>query len=137
MSVGFCTLCSANIESFDGLVKCPKCGTDSQPCSNDNQLNVKINLHELRILCIWAENWADKCYNDSDATGRNKMMPELIKAITARLRPQVGKGIPITMRDEIELLTKAATGGFSTNHPADEGEHPFERFTLSGDDGLQ
>jgi hypothetical protein len=106
MSEGFCTLCSASIESFEGLARCPKCGTDSQPCSNDNQINVKINLHELRILCIWAENWADKCYNDSDVTGRNKMMPELIKAITARLRPQIGNGIPITMRDEMELLTK-------------------------------
>jgi len=126
MSVGFCTLCSANIESFDGLVKCPMCGTDSQPCSNDNQLSIKINLHELRILCIWAERWADKCYNDSDVTGHNKMMPELIKAITARLRPQVGKGVPITMNDEFVLIECNIWD-----------DHSTQRFTHSSDDPLE
>jgi hypothetical protein len=57
MNVGFCTCCNYQVESFDDLTKCPQCGTTGVPCSYEDQRIISINLHELRLLCIWAENW--------------------------------------------------------------------------------
>ncbi len=131
---GYCTLCSRQIPSFDGLTKCPRCGTTSKPCSNRDQVAVSINLHELRILCIWAENWADKCRDDASSPSD---MSELIKAITARIRPQLPESSRvITMRDEFAELENHGKL-FSTNHPANEGNNLIGRFTHSSDDPLE
>ena len=54
---GYCTCCRLDIKSFAGLEKCPKCGTETVPCSYKNEVNIKINWHELRILTVYAENW--------------------------------------------------------------------------------
>lgn len=55
---GFCTDCGLAVDSFEGLNRCPNCGSTSIPCSYDNQVTISVNWQELRILVMWAEKFA-------------------------------------------------------------------------------
>jgi hypothetical protein len=54
-------------------------------------VEIKINWYELRLLCIWAENWAEeKCDQDSQST---------FEAIVERLdkyRPEGSAALTLT-----------------------------------------
>lgn len=67
-----CTDCAAEFaaeEVPDDARGCPACGTDSVPCDIAQDVTLKINWHELRILTIWASNWAQKkCPADAQRT---------------------------------------------------------------------
>ena len=115
--VGFCTLCSTSIESFEGLTECPRCGTKGIPCDFKNQVDVTVNIHELRILCMWAENWANQIQNEA---------PEVVYGIVHRLRQQLPEDAQLTMLDELTGLRKEGID-FETNHPAGD------RAKLTGD----
>lgn len=109
MTSGFCTRCGVEIESFDGLTACPRCGTTGVPCAADRQVEVSINVHELRILCIWAENWA---------LSKPSVDENLVYAIAARLRRQLGElDCSLTMAEEFQSLRDAGFD-FKTDHPA-------------------
>ena len=124
MAGGFCTLCSFCVESFDGLDRCPNCGHTGTPCGDERQVTVTVNVHELRVLCIWAENWAHKHKGSGERNADT--MPDLVYAIAARLRKQLGehKATPLTMSDEFAAV-KAGGFEYETNHPADEGNNPI------------
>lgn len=121
MSGGFCTLCSHHVDSFDGLTCCPNCMHTGKPCGDGDQVSVNVNVHELRVLCIWAENWA----HHSKSQPRSEWMPDIVYAIAARLRKQLGEHakVPLTMSDEFAHLKQHFE--FETNHPADEGNNPM------------
>ena len=76
---------------------------------------VSINIHELRVLCIWAENWGANL-EDEKSEGS-----DLIYAIAARLRRQIEGSPALTMGDEFTAM-KARGINFETNHPA--GDQP-------------
>ena len=102
MAEGFCTKCGFVIESFKGLTGCPSCGTTkSIPCDNKNQVNVNINIHELRILCIWAERWVGtfKEYDQAQSG-------EVLRSIVKRLLKQLPKGTSLLLCDEVKELKK-------------------------------
>ena len=61
-------------------------------------MTVKINWHELRILTIWAENWASRCKED------NATMPVTVEAIARRLEKQYPKKTPLTLAGEVGQL---------------------------------
>lgn len=111
-TAGFCTVCSIQVQSFDGLQRCPNCGTQSRPCAFADQVQVTVNLHELRVLCMWAERWALERVQD----GCN---PDLVYAIATRLRNQIParQQEPLTMADELMKLRESGVQ-YSTNHPA-------------------
>jgi len=78
---------------------------------------------------MWSENWADRHATKENATLEDKGMADTVKAIAERIRKQLPEGKRcITMRDEFGELTKAFPN-FTTNHPADEGEHPPDNST--------
>lgn len=56
-----CILCESEFTDIEieGVSCCPNCGDDSVPCSIDQDITVKINWQELRILAVWATNWAE------------------------------------------------------------------------------
>ena len=117
---GFCTLCGEKIKSFDGLEKCPHCGTEGVPCAYENQVNVSINLHELRLLCIWAENWGNKIGVDRLSLSSGRLETDVVYAIARRIRRQLGdKDAALTMADEFREL-KDFGYKFETNHPSAE-----------------
>jgi hypothetical protein len=63
---------------------CPKCGAKGVPMLISQDLDIKINWHELRLLSIWAENWSEeKCDEDSRET---------LQAILDRLEKYRPKG---------------------------------------------
>ena len=101
---GFCTLCGEKIKSFAGLASCPRCGDKGVPCSYENQVDISINTHELRLLCIWAENW-----------GHQIGSVDVVYAIAARIRKQLSPKISLTMADEFQQLKDAGVE-FETNH---------------------
>ena len=66
-----CTKCYEEFseEETKNVSCCPKCGCKGLPMSISQDVEIKINWHELRLLCIWAENWAEaKCDDDARST---------------------------------------------------------------------
>jgi hypothetical protein len=100
MCEGFCTDCGYEIESFEGLSECPFCGTTHAPCSNKEQVNISVNWHELRILAIWAENWAS-LHKDDDST-----MLNCIWGISHRVEKQFPGKPKLTLAGELSDLKR-------------------------------
>lgn len=129
---GFCTLCSHHVDSFDGLESCPNCGTKKTPCKDSNQVEIKINMHELRILGIWAENWA--CNTEDNP----EHMKEIVYAILHRVKKQLPENlskIPLSMGEEFMQL-KESDVKFETSHKAADSPETGEYYNpdLAGED---
>lgn len=108
-----CTICDFEIEAAVSLDCCPKCGTKSLPYDTDNDVTVKINWHELRILATWAEFWA----NQHESTSvPDTSMRQTIYSIVRRLEvqhPQIKQ--PLTLGGELRDLER--TMAIETNIP--------------------
>jgi len=94
-----CVVCDS--EFSDDEIKssscCPCCGATSLPMLITQDTTIKINWHCLRILTIWASNWAaEKC----DESARNA-----VSSIIKRLEPQRKEDWPaLTLLGEIKEL---------------------------------
>jgi len=88
-----CTKCYEEFseEETKNVSRCPKCGSKGLPMLINQDVQIKINWHELRILCNWAENWAEaKCDQDSRS---------MLEAMVDRLdkyRPEGGTALTLT-----------------------------------------
>lgn len=96
----WCTLCGARF-THDELEKhgepsCPKCGYDGYPCTPAQDVKVILNWHELRILTIWAMNYAHD-------TGKVDLR-RTVTAICKRLEKQYPDMAPLTMAGELKGL---------------------------------
>src|SRR5689334_22184758 len=78
-----CTLCAAEFteQELENVKACPSCGTEGIPCDIADDVTIKINWHELRILGIWASFWAGT--PDFKASSR-----AALKAILKRVEAQ-------------------------------------------------
>ena len=58
-----CTRCAAefDVAQMRNRSSCPACGTSSVPCATKDDVDVRMNWHELRILVQWAEQWERRC----------------------------------------------------------------------------
>lgn len=110
--VARCLICNKEYtaEQMKTATCCPNCGYDGPPCDPQQDVTVHLNWHELRILAIWAENWAHHTDANEDA----------VYAITHRLEKQFPKEIPLTMVGELSYLRKCGWD-IQTNHPGDDG----------------
>ena len=93
-----CTKCYEEfIEEEKNVSCCPKCGCKGVPMLISQDVEIKINWHELRILANWAENWAEaKCGQDSRDT---------LQAILDRLEKYKPKdGAALTLTQEVKDL---------------------------------
>lgn len=81
-----------------GVKQCPGCGDNGVPMSPDEDVVIKINWHELRILTIWAENWANR-----NKEGHPKGI-EAVYAIVRQLQNQFPHMKPLTLAGEIREL---------------------------------
>lgn len=76
-------------------------------------VTIRINVHELRILGIWAENWAVQCDNQHLDDVSHEPLKEVVAAIAGRLEKQLGEmgyDIPLTLSSEISQLAKEYPG---------------------------
>jgi hypothetical protein len=99
----WCVDCGARFPSKDvnGAPGCPKCGSFGVPCSGEQDVSVDVNWHELRILIIWAENFATRIAANSL---EGKKMAATVTAIARRLYAQHPTFPPLTLSAEIAAL---------------------------------
>ena len=97
-----CTDCRCEFtdEELEDVTECPKCGSKGVPMIIAEDVEIKINLHELRILTIWASNWAEQAISDDQGT-------RTLNGILNALRPQLPEGTPLTMKDEFHGVANA------------------------------
>lgn len=101
-----CTLCGKEFSDEiipEGTSECPNCGTKSLPCLIADDVNIKINWHELRILVIWAENWAR--HIDKTDPKEEKLLLSVM-TIAQRLEKQFPDKTRLTLFGEIRELRK-------------------------------
>jgi hypothetical protein len=96
-----CTTCRAEFTDAEceGATACPTCGSDGLPMSIAKDTTVKINPHELRILTMWAMNYAEDC--DKRRPGARKMA-DVVKGIVHALQPQVSA--PLSFAAELKQV---------------------------------
>lgn len=100
--VTWCTLCGARFTQaeIEGATGCPKCGDKGVPCDPQEDVVAQVNWHELRILGIWAENWAQHCNTKSPNDPGGPSL-RTVHAITRRLERQFPGKTPLTLSGEI------------------------------------
>lgn len=119
---GFCVECGFKVLSFKNLNCCPQCGTQGIPCNDEDQVMVSVNWHELRILCLWAERWAQWMEEHPTPSEYKTGKPsDVIYSIADRIEAQIEGKTPLTLAHEIaklpEELKKAGVnfGDMETN----------------------
>lgn len=105
----WCTLCGARFadDEIQGATACPKCGDKGIPCDPNNDVSIRVNWHELRILGIWAEFWAQDCKKKQV---ENPARVEVVHAITRRLQRQFPDKTPLTLSGEIMQIKDHGMG---------------------------
>ncbi len=107
-----CVQCNTSFtaEQIVGVFGCPSCGSKGVPMDPKQDVTVAINVHELRILGIWAEHYAsDVDHKHLDDVSHEPLRPT-VAAICARLEGQlraVGQWMPLTMAAELKQLREA------------------------------
>jgi DNA-directed RNA polymerase subunit RPC12/RpoP len=115
-----CSRCYAEFSEMElkGASGCPKCGTRSLPMAISMDATIKINVHELRILGIWAENYAVSVDNKNLDNAAHESLKESLNRITDRIATQLPAEIrtPLTLSKEIIELQQ---GLKAQGHPGD------------------
>ena len=81
---------------------CPACGDIGAPALISDDVAVRINWHELRILSIWAENWAKKIQQDDPKRNSGSLLT--VMSIAERLQRQHPDKTKLTLFSEIREL---------------------------------
>lgn len=85
-----------------GLSCCPRCETGAIPLEPVDDVLVRVNWRELRILVIYGERLGSCVEGERGLKTRR-----LVRAIARRLEAQHAeraKGVPLTFSGELELL---------------------------------
>lgn len=103
-----CTRCAAGFTAAEikGHSSCPKCGCRGLPCVPEFDVTVTVNVHELRILGIWAEHYAVTVDNQNLDNARHESLKELVNAIAERIEAQIptSKRQPLTLSREFKAF---------------------------------
>lgn len=94
-----CTHCSTEFseDELAAAMSCPECGTTGIPCRIEDDVLLKINWHELRILGVWADNYAHAANLEDDSR-------KVISAILARCEKQFPDKTALTIGGEVRKL---------------------------------
>ncbi len=96
-------------EEIEGHNSCPNCKTKNIPLDLNNNVNIKINIQELRILCMWAENYAVTVDNKNLDDAYHESLVGTVDKIASKINKQlisINKGTSLTMTDEIKEVQK-------------------------------
>lgn len=83
---------------------CPHCGSAGIPADLREMLDLKITRHELRILTIWAANYADSLLKSSALSNAPDVVAGILKGIREQ-HPNVG---PLSMQEEFQHVADTA-----------------------------
>ncbi|MFF3884015.1 hypothetical protein [Streptomyces sp. NPDC001914] len=97
------------------LHACPNCGSTAVPADLDDTATVTLTNHELRILCIWASNYAEAIKNSPGSEDS----PKVIYGILDHLSTQTDAAL--SMRQEMADLRGALPGSTVTVYRNGEG----------------
>ena len=99
------------------------CGATTIPCGWENQVDVSINWHELRILIMWAENY----WNGVKKEGQLNPIYAIAERIRAQ-HPDRAKKLSLTLAGEIQQIVDHF-GSANVTHtiPGVEGGTYLER----------
>ena len=122
-----CTHCALELTKAEseGLNRCPRCKTEGLPMLVADDVTINVNWHELRILGIWAENYA-ACDRREDG---HESMQRTVNIICGRIHAQFPDKSPLTMTGELGELKRWADEnaggmeihGFSPDTQAEPG----------------
>lgn len=105
--VARCVRCRGEFTEADiaNRSACPTCGSTGVPMDPAQDVTIKINWHELRILTIWAENFAGQCDRKGEAGEHTEepMLP-VVYAIAKALQEQCPTFAPLTLSGEVEQI---------------------------------
>lgn len=98
-----CALCEKEYYSNDPLLKnietCPNCNTKWPPCRIDEDVNLKINWFDLRLLANFAVRWSDSLTED-EGNAR-----AVLQAVLKRISQHRPKDAPaLTIYQEVKEL---------------------------------
>ena len=97
-----CLICNEEFteEDLKNVLCCPKCGNKGIPANPKEDVTIKINWHELRVLTIWAEHWANQIDKECPKSALT------VACIARRVQKQYPDKTPLTLAGEIEDLKK-------------------------------
>lgn len=97
-----CVPCGAEFSEAEteGSQGCPSCGNAGVPMAIADDVTVTINWHELRILGIWADQWAGVC-DENEPEHDSK---SAVAGILRRLQAQHPDRPPLTLGGELDQL---------------------------------
>jgi len=101
-----CVICQAEFtdEEIENATCCPACGDTGVPCAVKDDVQLKINWHELRILSMWAERWA--LHIEKEHMGALVTLD----CIVQRLQKQYPNKSKLTIRGEVGDVKKQFPG---------------------------
>ena len=106
-----CVKCRSEFTDAEtvGASACPKCGSKGVPMAIRHDATIKVNVHELRVLGIWAENYAVEQDNKHLDDAHRELMKDTVNVICDHIQAQLtqGKEMPLTLSREFQELKKA------------------------------
>jgi DNA-directed RNA polymerase subunit RPC12/RpoP len=92
-----CVICGSEFgdRETENASCCPSCGHKGVPMSIKDDVEIKINWHELHILCCWAERWALRIEKESPCSVAT------LDCIAQRLQKQYPAKCLLTIRGDL------------------------------------
>lgn len=96
-----CLACGGEADTLTAgpLDACPNCGDKGVPADLEDVTSITLTTHELRILTIWASNWANAIASQHPNT------PRVLQTILDRIGMQTSAAL--TLRQEIADIRAA------------------------------
>ncbi len=104
-----CVRCRSEFSEAEtaGYRGCPTCGSTGLPMPLSHDVTVKVNWHELRILTMWAERWADAVEKSVAQEGGQSDAKAAVTAIARALESQHPTLPPLTLLGELKQVQES------------------------------
>ncbi len=104
-----CVRCRSEYSEAEtaGYRGCPGCGSTGRPMPLSHDVTVKVNWHELRILTMWAERWAETVEKTVTQEGGQSDANAAIAAIARALEGQHPTLPPLTLLGELKQFQES------------------------------
>lgn len=94
-----CISCRAEFteSQIEKVSDCPRCHDTGAPLVINEDVTIKINWGELRVLCFWADHWASTHLTDRE----RQVLGSILRSLHAQ-HPELGS---LTLADEVQELS--------------------------------